>query len=54
MVTWFNGKDIYHPDDISSIILVSLHRHLTGRDINLEEQVKYYQNYWKEQEKNHV
>ena len=39
---------ILHPDDMSSIILDSYQRKLKGEDIRLEEQLKYYQDYWKE------
>ena len=44
------GQDnlgIYHPDDMSGIILDSYHRYLTGKEIKLEEQIKFYQDYWK-------
>ena len=44
---YFNEKGIFHPDDMSGIILDSYHRSLTGREINLDQQVKYYQDYWK-------
>ena len=44
---YFNGIGIHHPDDMSSIILTSYHRHKNGKDIKLEEQVKKYQDYWK-------
>jgi hypothetical protein len=44
---FFNGKGIYHPDDMSAIILKSYYRRLTGQKIMLEEQIKYYQDYWK-------
>lgn len=46
LVEFFNSIGIFHPDDMSSIILTSFHRHLNGKDILLEEQVKYYQDYW--------
>lgn len=44
---YFNNKGIYHPDDISAIILTSYHRYLTGNSIDLEEQINYYIDYWK-------
>lgn len=44
---YFNAKGIYHPDDMSGIILDSYYRNLTGKDINLDDQIKHYQNYWK-------
>lgn len=43
---WFNNIGIYHPDDMSGIILETIHRILTGRSINLKEQIKSYQDYW--------
>ena len=39
---------ILHPDDMSGIILNSYQRKLKGEDIKLEEQLKYYQDYWRE------
>lgn len=45
---YFNDLGIYHPDDMSGIILDSYHRFLTGKDIKLEEQIKFYQDYWKQ------
>lgn len=44
---YFNDKGIYHPDDMSGIILDSYHRYLMGSDIRLHEQISYYQTYWK-------
>ncbi|MBC8754819.1 hypothetical protein H2O64_09065 [Kordia sp. YSTF-M3] len=43
---YFNDIGIYHPDDMSSIILVSYYRKLIGIEIELEAQVAYYQEYW--------
>ncbi|QGK74411.1 DUF6794 domain-containing protein [Flavobacterium sp. SLB02] len=42
-----NTIGIYHPDDISSIILTSLHRKLNHKDLNLEKQAQHYIDYWK-------
>jgi hypothetical protein len=44
---WFNDKGIRHPDDMSGIIFISFWRHLNNRPINLESQIKHYQDYWK-------
>ncbi len=44
---YFNDLGIYHQDDMSGIILDSYHRYLTGKDIKLEEEIKFYQDYWK-------
>lgn len=49
LAKWFNAQGITHPDDMSGIILDSFWRHLNGKPINLEQQVKYYQDYWKKQ-----
>jgi hypothetical protein len=43
---YFNQMGIFHPDDMSSIILTSFHRKLNNKDIQLEEQIKFYQDYW--------
>lgn len=43
---WFVSIGIKHPDDMSGIIIKSFWRHLNGKDIDLEKQVKYYQDYW--------
>ncbi len=51
---YFNDLEIYHPDDMSGIILVSYHRHLNNKEIKLEEQVKYYQDYCKNSKKENL
>ena len=43
---YFNDLGIHHPDDMSGIILTSYHRHLKNKEIELDNQVKYYQEYW--------
>lgn len=44
---YFNEKGINHPDDMSGIILDSYYRKKAGKEIKLEEQIIFYQNYWK-------
>lgn len=44
---YFRIKGITHPDDISSIILTSFHRHLNNKDKNLKNQVQEHKKYWK-------
>jgi len=44
---YFNKMDIFHPDDMSGIILCSYYRHLKGLDFRLKDQIADYQNYWK-------
>lgn len=39
-------KGARHIDDISAIILTSYYRYLHGRDINLDEQLAFYRDYW--------
>jgi hypothetical protein len=48
---YFNDLGIYHPDDMSGIILDSYHRHLNNKEIKLEEQIKYYKDYWENSKK---
>ena len=43
----FNSMGIYHPDDMSGIILETYYRELHGREWKVEEQVEEYQTYWK-------
>ena len=43
---YFREMGIWHPDDMSSIILVSYWRHLNDRPIQLDEQVEFYESYW--------
>lgn len=47
LATYFNGIGIFHPDDMSGIILDSFWRHLNSQPIKLEEQVAFYQRFWK-------
>lgn len=43
-----NHLGIIHPDDMSAIILDSYQRKLKNESIRLNEQIKRYQDYWKE------
>lgn len=47
---YFNDMGIFHPDDMSGIILTSYYRYLTGQEIKLEEQIAFYKDYWKKNE----
>ncbi len=47
IVEFFHEKGIVHGDDISGIIMTSLHRDLSGEEIDLEGQIKHYQDFWK-------
>ncbi len=44
---YFNNLGINHPDDMSGIILDSFWRNLNHKPVELENQVKYYQEYWR-------
>jgi hypothetical protein len=50
---FFNRNGIKHPDDMSSIVLVSYHRKLTGKEIKFKNQVAEYKKYWRESKKRH-
>ncbi len=49
IVKFFNDLDIYHADDMSSIILHSTYRKYYNLPLELDKQVSYYHNYWLEQ-----
>ncbi len=46
LATYFHELEIYHPDDMSSIILRCYYRHLHDKPYNLDEQIKFYHDYW--------
>ncbi|MFN3755141.1 DUF6794 domain-containing protein [Flavobacterium sp.] len=48
---FFNDKGIFHPDDMSGIILQSYHRHLNNKEIDLDKQIQYYKDYWENSKK---
>lgn len=43
---FFEDLGIFHPDDMSAIILTSFHRYLNDKDIRLDEQRIYFARYW--------
>jgi len=49
---WFNDRNIHHPDDMSGIILTSLHRKLHNKVIDLKDQIKVYVDYWRKYDMN--
>lgn len=51
LTKYFIEMGIFHPDDITNIILTSFHRHLNKKDINLRQQIEYYQQYWEKGKK---
>jgi len=50
---YFNQIGIYHSDDMSGIIMDSYNRYLRKKEIRLDEQVKYYQEYWEKLKNEH-
>src|SRR5690606_8175335 len=43
----FHKLGIYHPDDMSGIILTATHRKMNNKPLKIDEQVQYYKDYWK-------
>lgn len=46
LYSFFKSKGIFHPDDMSAIILTSFHRTLNDREIQLDQQIAEYKEYW--------
>lgn len=46
IVEFFNNLGIYHADDMSGIIVTTFYRDIAGIDINLDEQVQRYIDFW--------
>ncbi len=44
--TYFMKLGLTHADDMSSIVLVSFHRSLHGKPVELEAQLLKYKQYW--------
>ena len=49
IVEWFNDRQIYHADDMSTIILITMYRKYFDRPVELDEQIKRYHDFWIEQ-----
>jgi hypothetical protein len=47
LAEFFKSGGIFHPDDMSAIILIAFHRYLNKRDINITEVVQSFWDYWK-------
>ncbi len=43
---YFHSLGIFHPDDMSGIVLDSYWRTVHGKPVDLEGQVEYYKRYW--------
>ena len=44
---YFHKMGVFHPDDMSGIILTSYYRRLRNEPLQVDAQVKYCQDYWK-------
>ncbi len=50
LAQFFNLQGLFHPDDISSVVLTSYWRRKHGRPLELEKQIAEFQEYWKKVE----
>lgn len=50
---WFAAKGIFHADDMSGIIFTSFERRLRNEPIDLDGQIEFYKNYWKDRAEAH-
>ncbi len=48
LTRYFTGIGIFHPDDMSGIIIVSYHRYLNHENIELKKQILKYQEFYKD------
>lgn len=46
LTEYFNNLEIFHPDDMSMIIITSYYRYLHDQPIKLDEQIEYYLKFW--------
>ena len=51
---FFKSKGIFHPDDMSAIILTSFHRSLNEKPILFDEQIQYYKDWWESARKEQI
>jgi hypothetical protein len=50
VVGYLTRRGIYHRDDFSGIVLLTVNRRLRGEPIGLDEQIQSYRDYWAEQD----
>jgi hypothetical protein len=48
---YFHTFGMYHPEDMASMILISYHRHINGKEIRLADQIQFYRDYWQLKER---
>ena len=53
LVAYFWKHGVYHADDMTSIIFLSLHKWLNNKPIDLRSQLVTYINHWKKSTKNY-
>jgi len=46
---YLKNLGLKHPNDMSIVILTSYHRYLNSKSLELDSQVRYYIEFWKEQ-----
>jgi hypothetical protein len=46
LAEYFRELEIFHPDDMSMIIITSYYRYLNDQPIELDQQIEYYLEYW--------
>jgi hypothetical protein len=46
LAKYFNTLGVFHPDDMSGIILKSFWRHLNSKPLEIEKQAAWYKRYW--------
>jgi len=44
---WFRSIGIYHADDMSAMLITTLHRKLSNKPYDIEKQVEKYHKHWK-------
>jgi hypothetical protein len=49
LVSWFVHKGIFHPDDMSGVVILSYHRKLNGKPIDLETQIAETINFYEKE-----
>lgn len=45
---YFINNGLGHADDMSSIILTSFHRYYNGKSMDIDNQIEYYKEYWRD------
>jgi hypothetical protein len=51
LYNYFYKMGLWHADDISSVIIISYHRHINEKKINLKKQIDKYIKYWNNYQK---